>query len=240
MKLTSLTIIRISLSSWTRREERHVQKAERIAELVHERHSNNGQGLNEIRISKWFTKFLPFVHALFLFHASSYAIENTKDKESTSRQTPAAQTKTSFYTIKNKNLKITVKDTVSENLTHSKTISSIWILDKTFPVELVTLPETNRSRNKNSFAFENTDSVVLRSTEDFFPISKIFGTLRDEGECNKDEFKMFARIVQDFKYTGVEVEKNEIDKTVWFAYGNIVCVKILTPEPNEQNSVSLN
>ena len=196
--------------------------------------------LTSLTIRTCFTKFLPFVHALFLFHASSYAIENTKDKESTTPHAPAAQTKTSFYTIQKKNLKITVKDTLDENLTHSKTISSIWILDKIFPVELVSLHELNRSQNKSTFPFKNSDSVVLRSTDDFFPLSKIFEALRDEGECNKDEFKMFGRIVQDFKYTGVELEKNEMDKPVWFSYGNIVCVKILTQEPNEQNSVSLN
>jgi hypothetical protein len=144
-----------------------------------------------------------------------------------------------YKVIEEDNWRILQQEITDENKQKFTTIAAIWILDKNFPVQVVTLD--NLTLNDAARAtYKEGDEIVLRGTDSYFPTGESLSTNRYENDfptCNADEFRMFARIDSDLNYQGV-VEKNKIkEPKPWFSFGNVVCVKIIRDELNDTNQI---
>ena len=180
--------------------------------------------------SKIFTKFLILMHVLFLISCHSMPKNESKvDIKKKSLQ---------FIPYNQNNWKIIRQEVVYENGIKMNSISSIWILDENFPLELVTLDDLNPDEDAYA-AYNEGDKIILRSTDDFYPASESLTTEiynHKFTQCNEDEFRMFARIYSGLNYTGVVFDNSPPAQLPWFKFGNVICAKI---ERDTSNKIGL-
>lgn len=142
-----------------------------------------------------------------------------------------------FIPYEQENWKIIRQEVVYEDGIHFSSIASIWIYDKNFPLELVTLDSLTPSDTHATY--HEGDKILLRSTDAFYPASESLSTeLYDDDftACNEEEFRMFARIYNGFNYTGILFNNSAPTHSPWFKFGNLICVKI---EHDTSNKIGL-
>ncbi len=203
------------------------------------------------RQTEIFTKFFLILHSLFLFSCVSSKNKELKSDTSLPKHVKISITNSKeelkkmnkidyiekhsfeFLPETQGNWKIIRQQVEYQDGFSLSSISSIWILDKDFPVELVTL-DNFVPEDEDIASYSEGDKIILRSTDNFITVAEILAIENGENKgtvCNEDEFQMFARIYSQIMYTGVmdkNADYNNYDnKNSWFKFGNIVCAKII-------------
>lgn len=179
----------------------------------------------------FFTKFFIVPSTLFFSNGFGLPVPKTKNDDASSaivEKIIVQKNNLEYIPYEQDNLKIIQQRAQYEDGTHFNSISSIWVLDKELPLELITLDDLT-PKDAPYAAFHKGDKISLRPTDAYYPASLALTTnIFDDHlpQCNSDEFRMFARVDSDFNYIGILFKDKLTEKVPWFQYGNVVCVKI--------------